>query len=84
METKKDKKGQKTQKGEFSGLFAFSHFLSFFVSTLISLKEADFRADFRSGHRVNETRMARIERIDADTSGFICDDPRSSASSAFY
>jgi hypothetical protein len=29
VETNRTKRGKKTQKGEFSGLFAFSHFLSF-------------------------------------------------------
>jgi hypothetical protein len=29
VETNRTKRGKKTQKDEFSGLFAFSHFLSF-------------------------------------------------------
>jgi len=34
--------------------------------------------------RFNRTRMMRIERIGAGLFGFIADDPRPSASSAFY
>ena len=47
METKRTKRGKNAKRGIF---WAFCVLLLFvlFVSTLISLKEADFRADFRS------------------------------------
>jgi hypothetical protein len=47
METKRTKRG-KIAKGRIFWAFCVLLLLVLFVSTLISLKEADFRADFRS------------------------------------